>query len=46
MFVDGSVTTAMLPNLNPLTEYLVNVYSVIGEESSDPLKGAETTCES
>ncbi|XP_038823365.1 collagen alpha-1(XII) chain-like [Salvelinus namaycush] len=43
MFVDGSVTTAMLPNLNPLTEYLVNVYSVIGEESSDPLKGTETT---
>uniref|UniRef100_A0A8C7T5B9 Collagen type XII alpha 1 chain n=1 Tax=Oncorhynchus mykiss TaxID=8022 RepID=A0A8C7T5B9_ONCMY len=43
MFVDGSVTTAILPNLNPLTEYLVNVYSVIGEESSNPLKGAETT---
>uniref|UniRef100_A0A8C8F328 Collagen alpha-1(XII) chain n=1 Tax=Oncorhynchus tshawytscha TaxID=74940 RepID=A0A8C8F328_ONCTS len=43
MYVDGSVTTAILPNLNPLTEYLVNVYSVIGDESSDPLKGAETT---
>nr|XP_015209075.1 PREDICTED: collagen alpha-1(XII) chain [Lepisosteus oculatus] len=43
IFVDGSTTTAVLPNLNPLTEYLVQVYSVSGTESSDPLKGSETT---
>ncbi|XP_010877450.3 collagen alpha-1(XII) chain isoform X2 [Esox lucius] len=43
IFVDGSVTTAVLPDLNPLTEYSVNVYSVVGEESSEPLKGTETT---
>lgn len=44
MMVDGSVTTAVLPGLTPLTEYLVNVYSVVGEQSSEPLKGTETTC--
>ncbi|KAG7465749.1 hypothetical protein MATL_G00156840 [Megalops atlanticus] len=42
-FVDGTVTTTVLQNLNPLTEYMVNVYSVVGDESSEPLKGTETT---
>uniref|UniRef100_A0A4W6E4V4 Collagen alpha-1(XII) chain n=1 Tax=Lates calcarifer TaxID=8187 RepID=A0A4W6E4V4_LATCA len=36
-------TTVVLKKLNPLTEYVVNVYSVVGEESSEPLKGTETT---
>ncbi|XP_046901401.1 collagen alpha-1(XII) chain isoform X1 [Hypomesus transpacificus] len=43
VMVDGTVTTVVLQNLNPLTEYLVSVYSVIGEDSSEPLKGSETT---
>uniref|UniRef100_A0A3B4AB57 Uncharacterized protein n=1 Tax=Periophthalmus magnuspinnatus TaxID=409849 RepID=A0A3B4AB57_9GOBI len=43
MFVDGTETTVVLQGLNPLTEYLVNVYAIVGEESSDPLKGTETT---
>ncbi|XP_056260514.1 collagen alpha-1(XII) chain isoform X3 [Seriola aureovittata] len=43
LLVDGTVTTVVLENLNPLTEYLVNVYSLVGEASSEPLKGTETT---
>lgn len=44
MVVDGSVTTVVLKGLTPLTEYVVNVYSVVAEESSEPLIGTETTC--
>lgn len=43
MIVDGSQTTVVLQTLNPLTQYLVSVYSVVGEESSDALDGKETT---
>ncbi|XP_061599580.1 collagen alpha-1(XII) chain-like isoform X2 [Cololabis saira] len=43
VFVDGSLTTVVLQGLNPLTKYLVNVYSVVGEDSSEPLRGSETT---
>uniref|UniRef100_A0A7N8WUY7 Collagen alpha-1(XII) chain n=1 Tax=Mastacembelus armatus TaxID=205130 RepID=A0A7N8WUY7_9TELE len=43
LMVDGTVNTVVLENLNPLTEYLVSVYSVVGGESSEPLKGTETT---
>uniref|UniRef100_A0A4W5Q7W7 Collagen, type XII, alpha 1b n=1 Tax=Hucho hucho TaxID=62062 RepID=A0A4W5Q7W7_9TELE len=45
MIVDGTVTTVVLTKLTPLTEYVVNVFSVTGEETSaEPLKGTETTC--
>ncbi|XP_041661141.1 collagen alpha-1(XII) chain isoform X2 [Cheilinus undulatus] len=43
LLVDGSVTTTVLEGLTPLTEYVVNVYSVVDEISSEPLKGTETT---
>ncbi|XP_054652752.1 collagen alpha-1(XII) chain isoform X3 [Dunckerocampus dactyliophorus] len=43
VLVDGTQTTVVLQQLSPLTEYLVNVYSVVGEEISEPLKGVETT---
>uniref|UniRef100_A0A669CR94 Collagen type XII alpha 1 chain n=1 Tax=Oreochromis niloticus TaxID=8128 RepID=A0A669CR94_ORENI len=45
VLVDGSVNTIVLQKLSHLTEYIVNVYSVVGEMDSEPLKGTETTCE-
>ncbi|XP_013127692.1 collagen alpha-1(XII) chain isoform X2 [Oreochromis niloticus] len=43
VLVDGSVNTIVLQKLSHLTEYIVNVYSVVGEMDSEPLKGTETT---
>ncbi|XP_039992556.1 collagen alpha-1(XII) chain isoform X4 [Xiphias gladius] len=43
VFVDGTENTVVLQKLFPLTKYLVSVYSVVGEENSEPLKGTETT---
>ncbi|XP_066526013.1 collagen alpha-1(XII) chain isoform X1 [Hoplias malabaricus] len=43
LFVDGTKNSAVLESLEPLTEYAVNVYSVVGAESSEPLRGTETT---
>lgn len=37
------MNTVVLQGLDPLTEYSVNVYSVVGEDSSEPLSGTETT---
>ncbi|XP_017157584.1 collagen alpha-1(XII) chain [Poecilia reticulata] len=43
VLVDGEVTTAVLENLTPLTQYVVNVFAVLEGASSEPLKGTETT---
>uniref|UniRef100_A0A3B4BYX3 Collagen alpha-1(XII) chain n=1 Tax=Pygocentrus nattereri TaxID=42514 RepID=A0A3B4BYX3_PYGNA len=43
MYADGEENTLVLNNLTPMTEYVVNVYSMIGDDSSEPLKGTETT---
>lgn len=37
-------TTTVLKDLKPETEYVVNVFSVVEDESSEPLIGRETTC--
>lgn len=36
--------TTVLKDLQPETEYVVNVFSVVEDESSEPLIGRETTC--
>ncbi|XP_014895004.1 collagen alpha-1(XII) chain [Poecilia latipinna] len=43
VLVDGEVTTTVLENLTPLTQYVVNVFAVLKGASSEPLKGTETT---
>lgn len=44
LLIDGSVPTVVLDGLKPQTEYNVKVYAVVGELSSEPVSGAETTC--
>ena len=39
-------TSTVLKDLKPETEYVVNVYSVVEDEYSEPLKGTEKTCKS
>uniref|UniRef100_A0A3Q2XKM7 Collagen, type XIV, alpha 1b n=1 Tax=Hippocampus comes TaxID=109280 RepID=A0A3Q2XKM7_HIPCM len=43
MLLDGSVTSTVLDDLSPLTQYVLSVYSLLGDESSEPLVGRETT---
>lgn len=45
MLLDGSVSSVVLEGLQPLTQYSVQVYSVLNQISSEPLAGTETTCE-
>ncbi|CAG01460.1 unnamed protein product, partial [Tetraodon nigroviridis] len=43
VLVDGSVTTQLLDGLSPQTEYVLSVYSLIGENRSEPLSGTDLT---
>lgn len=43
--VPGDTTTAILPNLIPLTAYEVNVFAQYEKGDSFPLTGEETTLE-
>ncbi|XP_051908747.1 collagen alpha-1(XII) chain-like isoform X2 [Hippocampus zosterae] len=43
MLLDGSVTSTVLDDLSPLTQYALSVYSLLGDEASEPLVGRETT---
>ncbi|XP_062981009.1 collagen alpha-1(XII) chain isoform X2 [Elgaria multicarinata webbii] len=43
VYVSRSETTTVLTGLNPETEYVVNVFSVVEGTNSEPLKGTETT---
>ncbi|XP_009571425.1 PREDICTED: collagen alpha-1(XII) chain-like, partial [Fulmarus glacialis] len=42
-YVSRMETTTVLKDLKPETEYVVNVFSVVEDESSEPLIGRETT---
>uniref|UniRef100_A0A8C0J562 Collagen type XII alpha 1 chain n=1 Tax=Chelonoidis abingdonii TaxID=106734 RepID=A0A8C0J562_CHEAB len=42
-YVNRVETTTVLKNLKPETEYVVQVFSVVEDESSEPLSGTETT---
>uniref|UniRef100_A0A8C3II56 Collagen alpha-1(XII) chain n=1 Tax=Chrysemys picta bellii TaxID=8478 RepID=A0A8C3II56_CHRPI len=42
-YVNRAETTTVLRNLKPETEYVVKVFSVVEDESSEPLSGSETT---
>lgn len=44
LLIDGSTSTVVLDGLRPQTEYNVKVFAVVGELSSEPVSGAETTC--
>lgn len=43
VYVAGTENTIVLQGLDPLTEYAVKVFSVLDDESSEPLQGVETT---
>ncbi|KAM9778880.1 collagen alpha-1(XII) chain-like isoform 3-T3 [Syngnathus typhle] len=43
VLLDGSTTSTVLDGLSPLTPYVLSVYSLVGERSSEPLVGRETT---